>query len=127
MATKNEQECTMTAAVADIRRQTKSLVQRAEIKRQSRMLAYEEIGSQIGTSGMWVRGFVKGYDRYSLNHIVALNIQALYRKYEAVCLAIETDTETMRRERTYAATQSNNSEPRREDTPTSQFLPPLDL
>lgn len=127
MATKNEQECTMTAAVADIRRQTKSLVQRAEIRRQSKMLAYDEIGSQIGTSGMWVHGFVKGYDRYRLNHIVALNIQALYQKYEAVCSVIEANTETMLRDESYAAPKSHSREYPSQDTPTSQFLPPLEL
>lgn len=122
METKNVRECTMTAM--DVRRAAKILVEREEIRSQSRMLAYERVGQTVGASGMWVRRFVKGYEGAGLTYAVAANIIG---HYERICSQIEANTETMRRERTHAATQSNNSEPRREDSPTSQFLPPLDL
>ncbi len=119
MATKNVQDCTMSALVMDVRNQAASLVRDAENHTQSRMLAYERVGQSVGVSGMWVRGFVKGYERYSLSHVVAMNIRALY---ERTCKHIETENEKIRAED--AAPKSNSG--MREITDSATLLPPND-
>lgn len=116
----------MTAV--DVQRAAKILVEREEIRSQSRMLAYERVGQMVGASGMWVRRFVKGYEGCGLNFPVAANILA---HYDRLCTRIEANTETIRQENDNAVAQGNSREhPRANipaDAPTSQFLPPLDL
>lgn len=112
----------MTAV--DVRRAAKILVQREEIQTQSRMLAYERVGQTVGASGMWVRRFVKGYEGAGLTYAVATNIIG---HYERICSRIEANTQSMRRDQSYAAPKGYLGEPYREDSPTSQFLPPLEL
>ena len=118
MATKIVEGCTM---LANVRSQAASLVRDAENHTQSRMLAYERVGQSIGTSGMWVRGFIKGYERYSLSYVCAMNIKALY---ERTCAHIEAGNENMRRAEGYAAPESNSG--MREASDSASFLPPND-
>jgi hypothetical protein len=120
--TKIVQGRTMTAV--DVRRAAKILVEREEIRSQSRMLAYERVGQTIGASGMWVRRFVKGYEGAGLTYAVATNIIG---HYERICSRIEANTESMLRDDSHAAPESHSREYPSSDTPTSQFLPPLDL
>lgn len=122
MGTKFVRECTMTAV--DVQRAAKILVEREEIRSQSRMLAYERVGQMTGASGMWVRRFVKGYEGCGLNFPVAANILA---HYERICSRIEANTEAIRQENNNAAAQGHSREYPRTDSPTSKFLPPLDL
>lgn len=101
----------MNAAVSDVHRCTKVLVEREWIRSQSKMVAYDRVGSQIGASGMWVRRFVKGYGGAGLTHIIAQNIIARYRE---ICSSIERGNEKMRAEN--AAHQSNSGMREVEDT-----------
>jgi hypothetical protein len=113
---------TMTAV--DVRQAAKILVEREEIRSQSRMLAYEHVGQMVGASGMWVRRFVKGYEGCGLNYPIAANILA---QYHSICTRIEANTEGLRRDNDNADRQIAMGEPQGEAAPTSQFLPPLDL
>jgi hypothetical protein len=110
----------MTAV--DVRRAAKILVEREEIRSQSRMLAYERVGQTVGASGMWVRRFVKGYEGAGLTYAVATNIIG---HYERICSRIESNTKTM--DEINAAPESNNREHPGTDAPTTQFLPTLEL
>ena len=110
----------INAAVSDVRRFAKILVEREEIRSQSRMIAYDRVGSQVGASGMWVRRFVKGYEGAGLTFIVAQNIVALY---DGVCSRIEENTKAIDRDESHAAIASNPSEFVGE---SSALLPPND-
>lgn len=111
----------MQLAVADVRRAAKILVERDEIRSQSRMVAYDRVGSTVGASGMWVRRFVKGYEGAGLTFAVAQNILAFY---ESLCTRVENNNERLRRHAAdeghsnqYLATSEMHSE-------TASLLPP---
>jgi hypothetical protein len=112
----------MTAV--DVRRAAKILVEREEIRSQSRMLAYERVGQTVGASGMWVRRFVKGYEGAGLTYAVATNIIG---HYERICSRIEANTKTILRDESNEAPEGNNREHPGTDAPTTQFLPTLEL
>lgn len=97
----------MQLAVADVRRAAKILVEREEIRTQSRMVAYDRVGSSVGASGMWVRRFVKGYEGSGLNFAVAQNILAFY---DSVCTSVETNNERLRRDESHAATEGYSNQ-----------------
>jgi len=114
----------MNAAVVDVRRAAKILVEREEIRSQSRMLAYERVGQMIGASGMWVRRFVKGYEGFGLNHAVALNILGIY---DSICSRVENNNEQLRRDISHAAHQSTvhqHQASTETDFNTARLLPP---
>lgn len=71
-----------------IRQMAAVLVDREQYRVKSRMLAYENTGSMVGTSGFWMRRFVNGDDDARLSFPVGLNILAMY---ERLCDRIETD------------------------------------
>jgi len=76
--------------VSVLRRIAAVLVEREQARVGSRMVAYENIGAQIGASGWWVRSLVKGYDdeRTDISFSPAFNLWALY---ERLCDRIELD------------------------------------
>ena len=66
--------------LAEVRSAAAALVDREEVKVRSRMLAYEIIGTMVGTSGMQIRRLVNGYPGATLNYVVGHNIMAVYRR-----------------------------------------------
>jgi len=113
VGTKIVRECTMTAvATKDVREAAQYLVAQEEYRLQSRMLAYKAVGSKVGTSTMWVRRFVRGYEGSRLNWAVGERILALRNAYENLCARVEDNNEHLRREILNAATESNNDEHR---------------
>lgn len=90
-------------SVEDVRSCAAALVRREEYRVCSRMLAYENIGSMVGVSGMWLRRFIKKYADSTPSWPVGCNIVALYGQ---LCGLIETDAD--RRNNNAAA--SSNSE-----------------
>ena len=107
MSAKSEQNYAMTAAVLDIRQKAKDLVDRAENRTRSRMVAYEDVASSIGMSSGWVRGFVANDPRYTIKLVIALNITALY---ERTCNRVESNSERHRQEIQDAANQGNRNQ-----------------
>ena len=92
MSAKNAKEYyAMSAVVIETRSKLKGLVQRDEIVTRSLMLAYERTGQRIGRSGSWVRAFISGDPRYSLNAVITENVKRL-------CEHIEAGNEKMRAE-----------------------------
>lgn len=116
MSAKIAKDYAMTAAVVEVRSKLKGLVVREEMITRSTMLAYERIGEKIGRSGSWVRSWVAGDPRYSLDFVISENIKAL-------CEHIEAGNERMRAEDA-AAYQSNSGMPETSDM--ASLLPPND-
>ena len=110
----------MNAAVLDVRRNVKGLVEQAEIKTRSRMLAYERVGQMIGKSSGWVRGIIGNDDRYRVEYSTGLSIKAIY---ERTCLHIEAGNENIRAE-IHEAHQGDSG--MREASDSASFLPPND-
>lgn len=119
MSAKITEDYAMGAAVLDVRSSIKGLVEQAEIKTRSRMLAYERVGQMIGKSSGWVRGFIGNDERYRVEYSLGLSIKAIY---ERTCLHIETGNEKVRAED--AAHQSNHG--MREVEDTASLLPPVE-
>lgn len=119
MSAKITEDYAMNAAVLDVRSSVKGLVEQAEIKTRSRMLAYERVGQMIGKSSGWVRGFIGNDERYRVEYATSLSIKAIY---ERTCLHIERGNEEMRAE--HAAYQSDLG--MREVTDSTALLPPND-
>jgi hypothetical protein len=105
----------MSAVVIETRSKLKGLVQRDEILTRSLMLAYERTGQRIGRSGSWVRAFISGDPRYSLNAVIAENVRRL-------CEHIEAGNEKMRRAENAQAHQGNSG--MREVADSTALLPP---
>jgi hypothetical protein len=119
MSAKITEDYAMNAAVIDVRSRVKGLVEQAEIKTRSRMLAYERVGQMIGKSSGWVRGFIGNDDRYRVEYSTGLSIKAIY---ERTCLHIELGNEKMRAE--HEAHQSNLG--MHQATDSAALLPPND-
>lgn len=117
MSAKIEKDYAMTAAVVEVRSKLKGLVDRRERQTSSLMLAYSDVGAQIGRSESWVRAFLSGDPRYSLSHVIAKNIETL-------CEHIEAGNEKMRRAEHAEAHQGNSGMP--EITDSASLLPPND-
>lgn len=115
MFPKNEKEFAMTAAVVEVRSKLKGLVERRERQTNSLMLAYSDVGSQIGRSESWVRGFLRGDARLNPSFVLAKNIETL-------CKYIEAGNEKMRRAEHAEAHQGNSGMP--EITDSASLLPP---
>jgi hypothetical protein len=116
MSAKIGKDYAMSAAVIEVRSKLKGLVVRRERLTRSWMLAYSDIGAQIGRSESWVRAFLSGDPRYSMNHVIAKNIEAL-------CERIETGNQKIRAEDA-AAHQGSSGMHSIEDSAT--LLPPND-
>lgn len=101
----------MTAvATKDVREAAQYLVAQEEYRLQSRMLAYKAVGSKVGTSTMWVRRFVRGYEGSRLNWAVGERILALRNAYENLCARVEENNNYLRREIGNAATEGDSNE-----------------
>lgn len=78
---------TATAIINETRAKAKHLVRREEYHTSSRMLAYHNVGSMVGTSASWLRKFVNGYDA-GLSFVTGMNILALYERH---CTRVEQE------------------------------------
>lgn len=118
----------MTAvATENVREAAKYLVAQEEYQRGSRMLAYRAVGKKVGTSDMWVRRFVKGYEGAGLNWTVGRKI---LDAYENLCSRVENNNDQLRREIANAATESTAAESVVESEATyhtHSLLPPNEL
>ena len=104
-------------AEAEVRSLLKGWVQREAKRTGSDMWAYHDAGQSIGRSGSWVRMWLAGDPRYTLNFVVSENIKRL-------CEHIEAGNEKMRRAEN--ATAGEGSSGMSEITDSAAFLPPND-
>lgn len=108
-----------TILVDDVRTAALALIRREEYRVGSRMVAYENISKEIGSSSSWLRQFIGHSDRVSLSFVIGMNILSLHDRLcsklekhirEIANEAMEIDLETDRRISCALGSKATNEE-----------------
>lgn len=92
---KDQSAMSATLLIANVRIAARTLVRREEYRVGSRMVAYENVASEIGASGSWLRQFIGRAPHVSLSFVVGMNI---LERYYQLCGHVEDIAEQMQHE-----------------------------